>query len=93
MELSTITNVSRLIFHLEDMIDVDIFSIRFVVGIIQELFQVKEVFMEHLNKFNILACIKNSTSLLKSKDFFITLQYLKAVKCVVIVVLCGSLYI
>ena len=38
------------IFHLEDMIDVDSFRIRFIIDIIQEWFQAKEFFMEHLKK-------------------------------------------
>ena len=67
MELLTITKVCRLFFQLEDMIDVDRFRIRYVVDIIQEWFQVKEVLMEHLNNFNIIYGTQNFTALLKSK--------------------------
>ena len=41
------------------MTDIDSFRIRYVVEIIQELFQVKDFFMEHLNHFNIIAGIQN----------------------------------
>ena len=80
MELLTITNVCQLFFHLEDMIDVDSFRIRSVVEIIQELFQVKEFFVEHLNNFNIIAGIQNFTVLLKSKDICFPVQKLTDVK-------------
>ena len=83
IELLTVTNVCRLFFHLEGMIDVDSFSIRSVLEIIQEWFQFKEVFMEHLNNFNTISGIQNFTALLKSKDIFLPVQNLKDVKCVV----------
>ena len=79
------------IFHLEDMIDVDSFIIRSVLEIIQELLQVKGFFVEHLNNFNIIVDIKNFTELLKSKDIFLLVQNLKAVKCAVIVIICVAL--
>ena len=48
----------------------------------------KRIFMEHLNKFNIISGIQNFTALLKSKDILLQLQYLKDVKCVVAVIFC-----
>ena len=69
MELLKITNMGRLFFHLEDMIDADSFNIRSVSEIIQELFQDKEVFMKHLNNFNIISGIQHFTALLKVKTF------------------------
>ena len=77
----TITNVGRIIFHLEDIIDVESFRIRSAVDIIKEWLQVKEVFMEHLNNFNVIYVIQSFTALLKSKDFFLrysTLSILNA---------------
>ena len=62
------------------MIDVEIFRIRSVIEKINELFQVKEVFMAHMYNFNIIAGIQNLTSLLKSKDMLLLVQHLKAVK-------------
>ena len=49
--------------------------------------------MEHLNKFNIVAGIKNFTALLKSKYILLLIQHLKAVKCVVTVIICVAPYI
>ena len=73
------------------MIDVDSFRIRSVVDIIQEWYQVKEVFMDHLNNFNIIAGIQNFTALLKSKDIFLLIQNLKDVKYALTVILCVDL--
>ena len=70
------------------MIDVEIFRIRYVVDIIKELFQVKEVFMEHLNNFNIISGIKIFTSLLKIKDILLPVHQLKDVKCAVTIIIC-----
>ena len=67
------------IFHLEDMIGVDIFSIRSAVEITQELSQVKEVFIGHLNNSNILASIQKFTALLKSRDVLFLVHHLKAI--------------
>ena len=86
MEPLKITNVCRLLFHLEYMIDVESFRIRSVVDIIQEWYQVKEALMDHLNNFNILSDIQNSAELLKSKDFLLLVQHLKAIKCAVTVI-------
>ena len=80
-----ITNVCQLLFYLEYMIDVDSFSIRYVVEIVQGLFQFEEVFMENLNNFNIVAGTQNFTALLKSKHILLPVQLLKAVKCAVTV--------
>ena len=71
MELLMVTNVWRLFFHLEYMIYVESFRIRYVAEIIQELFQVKEFFMENLNNFNIIACIQNFTARLKIKKILL----------------------
>ena len=65
MEILTITNMFRLYSNLEDMINVESFRIGSFIEIIQEWFQVKEVFMEHLNNFNIISGIQNLTALLK----------------------------
>ena len=73
------------------MIDVDSFNIKSVVEIIQEWFQVKEFFMEHLNNFNIISGIQNFTALLKSKDILLPVQHLKAVKFAAAVILCVAL--
>ena len=70
------------------MIAVDSFRIRSVVDIIHELFQVKEVPMKYLNKFNIVAGIQNFTALLKSKDTLLPVHQLNAIKCAVAVILC-----
>ena len=58
MELFIIKNVCWLFSHLEDMIDVDSFSIRYVIYIIHEWFQFKSFLMEHFNNFNIIAGIQ-----------------------------------
>ena len=79
------------LFHLELMIDVESFRIRSVVEIIKELLQLKEVFMEHLNNFKIIAGIQNFTALLKSKYILLQVQQLKALKCAVTVIICVSL--
>ena len=93
MELFTITNVYQFFFHLEYIIDVVSFWIRSVVDIIQELFQVKEFFMEHLNNFNIIAGIQNFTEILKSKDIFLPIQHLNTVKCAVtLICVCPLIY-
>ena len=91
MGLLNITNVWQLFFHLEYMIGVDSFRIRSVVEIIQEWFQVKEVFMESLNNFNIISDIQIFTALLKIKDILIPVQQLKPVKCAVTVIICVDL--
>ena len=62
------------------MIDVDSFRTRSIVEIIQELYQVKKVFMEHLNNFNIISGIQNFALLLKSKDILFPVHHLKYVK-------------
>ena len=91
MELFTITNVCGLLFHFEVMIDVDSFRIRSIIYIIQEWYQVKEVFMEHLNNFNILVGVQTFTALLKIKNILIPVQHLKNIKCAVTVILCVAL--
>ena len=48
----------------------------------------KKQVMEHLNNFNIIDGIQNSTALLKSKDILLLVQHLKAVKCVTTVIIC-----
>ena len=47
--------------------------------------------MEHLNNFNIIAGIQNFTALIKSKEHFLLVQHLKAVKCAVAFILCVAL--
>ena len=91
MELLKITIFCRLFFHLEDIVDFYSYNIRSAIEIIQEWFQVKEVFMEHLNNFNIISVIQNFIALLKIKDLLIPLQHHKAVKWSVTVILCGTL--
>ena len=51
------------------MIDAEIFRIMSVAEIIKELFQVKEIFMEHLNNIDIISDIQNFAVLLKVKKF------------------------
>ena len=70
------------------MIDGESFRIRYIVEIIQEWFQVKEFSMEYLNNFNIISGIQKFTALLKSKDIWLPVQHLTAVKCAVKVILC-----
>ena len=70
------------------MINVESFRIGSFIEIIQEWFQVKEVFMEHLNNFNSLAGIQILTSLLKSKDILLRVQHPKYVKCAFTVIFC-----
>ena len=72
---------------LEDMIDVDSFSIRYVVEIIQVWFQVKEIFMEHLNNFNIISGIKSFTSLLTVEDILLLVQHLISIKYAITVII------
>ena len=69
------------------MFYVDSFRISSIVDIIQELFQVKEVLMEHLNNSNIIACIQNSTEILKSKDILLLVQHLNSVKGLVTIII------
>ena len=73
------------------MIDVENFRIRLIIEIIQELFEVKEVFMEHLNNFKNISGIKNFTALLKVKENLLLVHHLENVEYTVTVVLCVSI--
>ena len=86
MELLKITIFCRLFFHLEDIVDFYSYNIRSAIEIIQEWFQVKEVFMEHLNNLNIIYGIEHCTVFLKSKEMLLPVQHLKSIKCAVKVV-------
>ena len=88
MEILTITNVCRLFFHLEDMIDVDNFSTRYVVDTIQEWFQVQCFSIDNLNNFNIIAGIQNFTVFLKIRDTLLLVHHIKAVKYAVTLIIC-----
>ena len=47
--------------------------------------------MKKLYNFNIISGIQNFIALLKSKEMFLPVQHLRAVKCAVAVILCVAL--